>query len=1603
MLDIIKLMLIEVKHVIDTAKVVGAGIDEDWFLKIKSHDFILRLTEKAQNQGFTASDLLACFDLGDQVPTYLEAFYQHILWRHYPKVGVAELFDGVAQKANVFFPLFRAYHNYGLKLMPEAFLAKYPFRLLKEDEIESLEDATEYRLVQKAFVEDYVYEMMVLNSEIRGFSTVDHISGVHYLAMFIGRQLKACGVNIDLGWVSGAAALHDIGKFGCLPEEVKKVAYYHYYYSDLWFRDRNITYIRQIAVNHSTWDLELANLPIESLVLIYADFRVKGHEDPSWPYPMKFFDLHNSFHVILEKLDNVDADKEKRYKKVYEKLRDFELYIESLGVKTDWQNASSPETFHWLSTDMALLDGEKIYKRLRTTAVAHNIAAMHIFRNENSLLAFLNHAKNLEDAHAMRRHVHLLAQFSMYLTDAQKFRILDFLYDLFLHAEEDLRKQASETFGQIIAHFDAPYGKYLPPSAPEDIFKCSKSNVLKPYCMAYMQMEDRTDAKVKRIGQALVTVFKHVISSAKQIESTVELLVDLILKSSKAEGDCFIKVLAGIRPESISDQQLNKMLPILLGFVAQLEIKKHTSLQGGAYLFDRGQPLSDDATSASRDERAIDALLAIKQLSKVHASSIQGAMTSGGLGELLDYSHYIKRTIEDTQTLHRVYHENVHITTPDEVKRRNIAGLLHYVVKGHPEEAFGSAIHCCNLLKGNLAQDVRLAAAKAIVVLNSRLNDSEHVEVVMELLRGLEIDHYAFTKYMPQTLGRLLVGLMPTHLEGILEDLMARVKSGNAALKVLILETVAHAVNAAIASKRTGALEASFLQKMLGILTSGLVQDDEAVHLAAFQGLSGTLLKTHLTSLEQRGQVFKHYSKKMATLIGDRSLSSSMEVAYAYNYSVLYHFMTEHIYEVGPLPLVTKPRAAYFQGAFDPVSLGQKGVIHALEAQDVAVYVGIDAFCWQRQTQPTLHRRKLLEMTLADCLYTYLMPRAFSVHFDKPQALDRLRTILPEGVPYLVMGEDALISHSLYKENLQAVTSWPHFLVSRKSLTAKRQQQVQKIKDMLNVVAEIDPQGYYSTITPDLVRRAIDRQLDLEDVLDAQAIHYIKAHHLYKNEPQYKSSLEQKRIDISNLDALSSRLKSTLLKDFDSELTKLKALEEAVVDSLRVVLIQEKEAGDLVAAGAYRRLSRVEYDKMEQTPVMKQDYVDLYPENTAVIELLQMNNESWRDDYNFTLQTELLVDALHQGYDYAVYWAQGGNLATEVLEALRATGFVELQSLRCLIVSLKSPVALILDAQSALKEGYRQNPALRATLKLMRSSFLKRVVKSYPGQVVLPFDRGMLYDKLVHLVTEKNLPLEGRAYGKAIAVPYGDLFKRWTLPRTITKSLHTERVYEQSLSYFEVQASPYHLPVEEQIGLLKDFEAPVILIDDILDKGLRLQGIENGFKAHGIEIERIAVGIMTALGKRRMTQRGYAVEAGYYLPNLAAWFTESLMYPFIGGDSVSTQGSQVVRFGVLQGVNRIAPYFAAPEAKSMSTSSYLQLSEMCLENSIAFMEKLEKIYEAQHQRPLTIDRLSEVFITPRMPYYGEGVMLSATSKASTQLVHDLLQLKQMTKLLTRPI
>ena len=191
--------------------------------------------------------------------------------------------------------------------------------------------------------------------------------------MPVARGLKKAGVPIDLALSSGAAAGHDLGKFGCKPNE--RVPYLHYYYTNQWFMAYKMEGIGHIAANHSTWDLELDNITVESLVLIYADFRVKQMRDESAKDIPKIYSLKDSYDVILSKLDNVDEAKRNRYRAVYSRLYEFERYMRSLGADTELSgNPPKPEK----RPDIAIQNSSQIVTSFLYFAIEHNLSLIHI-------------------------------------------------------------------------------------------------------------------------------------------------------------------------------------------------------------------------------------------------------------------------------------------------------------------------------------------------------------------------------------------------------------------------------------------------------------------------------------------------------------------------------------------------------------------------------------------------------------------------------------------------------------------------------------------------------------------------------------------------------------------------------------------------------------------------------------------------------------------------------------------------------------------------------------------------------------------------------------------------------------------------------------------------------------------------------------------------------------------------------------------------------------------------------------------------------------------------------------------------------------------------
>ena len=175
-------------------------------------------------------------------------------------------------------------------------------------------------------------------------------------------------------------------------------------------------------------------------MLIYADFRVKQERGPDGREITKISTLAEAFDVILSKLDNVDEAKRLRYTFVYAKLRDFERYMVSLGVDTTLSGhpgAPLPRR------DPALMDEPEAVEALRLLGAEHNIALMSRLTGQRSFAGLLELARGETDWRRLRAYLGVFESYSVYLSLSQKVQTLAFLYELLMHREGDIRRQAA--------------------------------------------------------------------------------------------------------------------------------------------------------------------------------------------------------------------------------------------------------------------------------------------------------------------------------------------------------------------------------------------------------------------------------------------------------------------------------------------------------------------------------------------------------------------------------------------------------------------------------------------------------------------------------------------------------------------------------------------------------------------------------------------------------------------------------------------------------------------------------------------------------------------------------------------------------------------------------------------------------------------------------------------------------------------------------------------------------------------------------------------------------------------------------------------------------
>ena len=374
------------------------------------------------------------------------------------------------------------------------------------------------------------------------------------------------------------------------------------------------------------------------------------------------------------------------------------------------------------------------------------------------------------------------------------------------------------------------------------------------------------------------------------------------------------------------------------------------------------------------------------------------------------------------------------------------------------------------------------------------------------------------------------------------------------------------------------------------------------------------------------------------------------------------------------------------------------------------------------------------------------------------------------------------------------------------------------------------------------------------------------------------------------------------------------------------------------------------------------------------------------------LVAETVATSLAHTCNYGVCAPLDDHCTDGLKDALERQGFVPAeQSERPVwLVDMHQPLVLMQNLATTLKEPFASDERALAACRAAHRRLQLTMTRMYPGKLVLSLPSGSIMQRMVDRITQLNgvprEPTQPRVLGPVMCVPFGKILRGRVVPNTVTKTLHTDKVYEPDLSRDAIEPFPGYSPLISQIRAIKSFGRPVVLVDDLLHHAGRLKAILPLFRQEGVEIRTVLVGMLSGYGWDSMADWGLPVESVYTIPTLRHWFVESTLYPFIGGDTVRRPTRQAA--GLQPSINMILPY-TTPRLEGCGREALFDFSECCLENARDLFRMLEGLYRAQYGRNLTLARLSEAVILPLCPDKGSCMSYDENLAPSVYLENDL--------------
>ncbi len=1416
--------------------------------------------------------------------------------------------------------------------------------------------AVQYERFCDAAAKAHFMALLRISREVRPFDPASHTIAVHNVAVHTAVMAKKAGLKVDLPLVSAAALGHDIGKFGCRGDDARRIPYLHYYYTWQWFSDNDMEEIGHVSANHSTWDLEFENLPVESLLLIYADFRVRGSRGADGREKMEIYTLAEAGKIVFSKLVDVTEEKQRRYRTVYEKLRDFETLLHSLGVPTDMEENT---LYPVQKRDESLLCAEEALQALRNMALSGSIRLMYTVSVDRSFELLLEQAKSEKNLHNIRTYLLLFNEYSTYMTKSNKKKLLHFLYELLMHPDGDVRRMAGRMMGRILANSGPKYRKERPAAArdggmiPTMMALLDESVELwEEYVEACLHPDRRISPKhTMRISNSLKTIGEALFKScdAKEASALMEPLLRRLLTAKGTDRFVLVDTLTRLPYRYLPPERLEEITCALAGM------------------------LSDGEVSLC--------LVVLRCLEKLHQMPQAREMAERVVrdfsvpdGENADVLHYMKRRVLGLPTdilneedAARMYLSNLKYAVHWTVKMTQVYMLCDHA-KAHPETAFHTAMHLSNVLCVSEHLPVRKIAGVQLLEIAPLLSVDHANEITVDLLRELETGQDQISYVVPPVLGRLMC-LLPEKVLWEAELFLENQVHGSVVRSACMsLQVVGEMLNTLAED------EMEMTDRALGLLMIGVSHYKEAIHSTALQVLCRDVLGSSRISLRRRGAMLVRLHKKLLTVLMESRPGQLTFFNVAAMLNHLYRFIVEYQVQVGSLEFPAPKPAAFFPGTFDPFSMGHRQIVEEIRKRGYEVYLAVDEFSWSKMPLPKLLRRKIAAMSTADQWDTYLFPDDVPVNIAMPEDLAKMARLLPGREVWLVAGSDVIYNASAYREEqVGGAATYNHIVFFRNGESADRKPLEEIIQGKLKILS-LPP--FFESVSSSRIREFIDRKLDISMLVDPVVQSFIYEQGLYIRSPELKNVMTRQKIYFRCFRTSEEGLPAAMT-------TAMTAADKP----LGVLLCGREDHTVLGWAVGHTLQAADLYDVLHSIEAAK--YVRRYASGRILMVQEVSSAEQRNTERCRVLLNELLARSLEQDHTYALCRCAPED--EPLRSALDQMGFVPVAScIDIFYVDMRAPVILLQDVLLGLKKPHQDDAEVKAAVMATRPKLRRALLQMFPGKLLLCFDSEMLNQAVMERVERINgvqdVPENVRRLGPYMCVPYGKILANEIVPHTVTKALHAEKRFAPDMCSFEIVEYPGYSPLKNQVRTLKSFHRPVLLVDDLLHKGYRIDKLDRVLREENLETERTIVAVMSGYGQDLMRVQGRKAECEYFIPNLHYWLTESLLYPFIGGDSVS---GREIKERMLPSINLVLPYYYPSFLRDVDDQAIRIFSRTAMENALEIMRVLERRHQEIFNTTLTIRRLREALLQPRLPDEGNCMHYNFHLPASAYLEENL--------------